>query len=498
MSELSAYELQREANIRANEAQLAALGLAPGGGIVPARAPARPPTKRPKVAKLPPVSERRSSRLDGAKAPDYFIASETAGGAITIGGDKHALQAVKEEVEREATDPLTRFGLEAMPEKEEDLLDGERSAWDALYQVKRAKAAELQIEGYKVCQHRSLCEMVRRVPTSIDELRECWGFGGSGVRVDKYGTLFLDALRPFVDALNDVHAQAREEYVSPDAANYDDDDEEEENAEDAPVAIFSMGSMPTGPQEMLPGEVPAYEALIAATHVRAEAIGERWVWNIAMSRSLCEMVRRVPTSIDELRECWGFGGSGVRVQRHGAFLLAALDPHVAALRVLHASADSESAPLAAEVMSKSKPKRKRGEGDTSNEHGQGGSVEKSSRRQHVRQGDVSDSEQNSSVPRMRRPKIDVLAESHSGRLTRATRASGASWFCSSCTTLNLVEDELCSNAECRLSRKVVGVDTLDGDEKITGKANDAEMSGSAHMAATRRAGSKRRAVASTP
>ena len=40
-----------------------------------------------------------------------------------------------------------------------------------------------------------------------------------------------------------------------------------------------------------------------ATHERAAAIGERWVWNIAMSRSLCEMVRRVPTTIDALREC---------------------------------------------------------------------------------------------------------------------------------------------------------------------------------------------------
>ena len=79
--------------------------------------------------------------------------------------------------------------------------------------------------------------------------------------------------------------------------------------------------------------------------------GESYVWNIAMARSLCEMVRRVPTTLPELRACWGFGGKGLRAQRHGDFLLDALSPHVHDLRTLHAAqaAQALAAPPAASL-----------------------------------------------------------------------------------------------------------------------------------------------------
>jgi hypothetical protein len=57
-----------------------------------------------------------------------------------------------------------------------------------------------------------------------------------------------------------------------------------------------------------------------------------------MSRSLCEMTRRLPASQPQLRACWGFGGSGVRAERHGDFLLDALRPHLPSLRAAHAAA----------------------------------------------------------------------------------------------------------------------------------------------------------------
>ncbi|KOO29498.1 hypothetical protein Ctob_014549 [Chrysochromulina tobinii] len=250
-AELSAYERERLENIARNQAVLASLGLASGGTArLPASGgtarlpPSRPllPPKRRKVEPRPP--ERRSARLvDGAKAPDYYIADESASGKVTVGGtaaDLLASQAM-EEVEE---DPLFRFGLGGMPKSEIELLPCEQVAFEALRDAKRAKASELQIEGYKVAQHQSLCEMVRRCPESIEELRGCWGFGGSGVRVDKYGELFLEALRPHVT-------------------------------------------------DLLPGaEVAAYEALLAATHVRADEIGERYVWNICHVRSLCEMAAK--------------------------------------------------------------------------------------------------------------------------------------------------------------------------------------------------------------
>lgn len=165
--------------------------------------------------------------------------------------------------------------------------------------------------GYKIAQHRSLAEMVRRVPETIDELRSCWGFGGSGVRVEKYGDMFLSALQPHVAQLHAAHAAASAQYTS-----------EVMDSETSEVAVAQAGAaaarrlkalrdrealeeMPRSMADLLPAEVPVYEALIAATHVRAEEIGESYVWNIAQVRSLVEMVRRCPTTMDELRLCWG-------------------------------------------------------------------------------------------------------------------------------------------------------------------------------------------------
>ena len=120
--------------------------------------------------------------------------------------------------------------------------------------------------------------------------------------------------------------------------------EKEEVAAAAEPEGASLDAMPAKKEELSDLERSVFDALIAATHVRAEAIGESWVWNIAQSRSLCEMVRRVPTTMDELRMCWGFGGGGVRAARHGDFLLDALRPYVARLKAVH---DAEHAALAA-------------------------------------------------------------------------------------------------------------------------------------------------------
>jgi hypothetical protein len=370
-AELSAYERERLENIARNQAVLASLGLASGGTArLPASGgtarlpPSRPllPPKRRKVEPRPP--ERRSARLvDGAKAPDYYIADESASGKVTVGGtaaDLLASQAM-EEVEE---DPLFRFGLGGMPKSESELLPCEQVAFEALRDAKRAKASELQIEGYKVAQHQSLCEMVRRCPESIEELRGCWGFGGSGVRVDKYGELFLEALRPHVSALRAAHAAARVEYEAVAAAAAGAAGGEASDAAKAAAAAQARAQaqaqavrdvraarelddeargpeshpMPEKITDLLPGaEVAAYEALLAATHVRADEIGERYVWNICHVRSLCEMVRRCPSTPEELRLCWGFGGKGVRADRHGDFLLAALAPHIDALRQAQAA-----------------------------------------------------------------------------------------------------------------------------------------------------------------
>ena len=476
---LSSYEQQRLDNIASNEAQLLALGLT---SILPKQPNSQPRSKRPKrVPQQTSVPERRSSRVQGGAAPNIYIDTEAPGGAVTVGGNWHALADQREReamlsAERAALkDPLTRFGFGEPPETEEHLLEGaERKAFAALYKVKRAKAQELKIEGYKIAQHRSLCDVVRENPADAASLSTCWGFGGSGVRLQKYGDMFLSALAPHaakVSAQQQAErpeaerraAAARAGAEAPaavpakrslaaagdeDGAEEDDDAplskrrkrasggggggggggghmngsasdawdkvlasmpeaEAEAEAEEDPLAV-----MPEKAEHLLPAEREAYDALVAATHVRAEALGERWVWsvamsraqvsawchsqrpprasfrrvwlaphtkeapligspserlgrcsqampkspilraphrgthltllcftrNIAMSRSLCEMTRRLPASLPQLRACWGFGGSGVRAERHGDFLLDALRPHLPSLRAAHAAA----------------------------------------------------------------------------------------------------------------------------------------------------------------
>lgn len=215
MTDLSAYEQQRLSNIAANEAQLAVLGLS---NILPVAPRSQPRPKRPKREQQTAVPERRSSRVQGAAAPNVYIASETSGGLVRLGGDAKSLELQKERdatiaAERAAhADPLVRFGMGNMPEGEDELLEGaEKKAFAALYTVKRAKAVELKLEGYKIAQHRSLAEAVRRVPTTEEELAACWGFGGSGVRLRKYGEMFLDALRPHADKVRASHEAMRPE-----------------------------------------------------------------------------------------------------------------------------------------------------------------------------------------------------------------------------------------------------------------------------------------------
>lgn len=450
MSDLSAYELQRLENIKNNEAQLKVLGLDTASGLVNARrtTTAQPIKRRKPDPKPPAEPERKSSRLVGAKAPDFYITSESAKGEITVGGDEKALAEARKAAAKAAAtaaDPLTKFGLGGMPENEEELLAGEKAAFTALYEAKREKAKELQIEGYKIAQHRSLAEMVRALPTDLESLRICWGWGGSGVRLDKYGELFLGVLAPHVKSVRACHDEARAECEAREAAKPAAADEEDDSHDgDAEAAITAQAAaakaretqrlrheargsredaMPEKPSDLLAAEKPAFDALVAASHARAEEIGERYVWNIALMRSLCEMVRRVPTSDVELRMCWGFGGKGLRAERHGACLLEALAPHVDSLRDVHGGGmsprreteagggdddDEENVPL---VLRTKRAKM---------------SVKESVKEEEAQRGGATD-DGAVTASRARRlkssPKADVDTAAPSGRTTRATTAN---------------------------------------------------------------------------
>ena len=154
MSDLSPYELQRLENIKRNNAALAALGLT---GPICAQSGGPPPKKKAKKKKKPKPQERRSperptrtsARLRGASAPKYD-------GEKVIGLDDGDAVGTDEEDEEPAID------YEQMPVEPQHLDDAEFEVYVALRAWRLARCRELQTEAYKICQNRTLCELVRR------------------------------------------------------------------------------------------------------------------------------------------------------------------------------------------------------------------------------------------------------------------------------------------------------------------------------------------------
>ena len=84
MEALSDYERKRELNIARNRETLERLGLA-GPPATALQVPKK--VKRKEPAELQRQPERKSSRLEGAKAPDFYIAQETSRGQVSLGGE---------------------------------------------------------------------------------------------------------------------------------------------------------------------------------------------------------------------------------------------------------------------------------------------------------------------------------------------------------------------------------------------------------------------------
>ena len=97
--------------------------------------------------------------------------------------------------------------------------------------------------------------------------------------------------------------------------------------------------------DLILAEHAAFDALKAARlRVWKEALIEKpaaKAFHIASDRQLCQMVRHVPTHLDELRQLGGFGVA--RVEEHGSWLLASLQPFVNELRAAHAELQTLSA-----------------------------------------------------------------------------------------------------------------------------------------------------------
>jgi hypothetical protein len=409
MDHLSAYERERLEQILKNKAVLEGLGL--GGAAM--GLPPRARVKRPPAPPRPPLEPtRRSSRLEGGQAPGVYVAEEGALGAVTLGGNvEHAAEWLRgsgaEKRTLPGSAPADQPPITYMPEGPDDLLPEEQAAFVAVRAAKAAKARELDTAGYNVAQLRALCELVRRTPTTLEGLEECWGFGPA--KCANYGPLFLDTLAPFIPKLREAQeaahvaaarwgeepgktvgntgggedcdvkvaggdrdgtvaaarrrlreategeggAEGRVKDVEEEVMDAEDEEGEDGGPASATRVLDArLGKawaeslpLPTSPDDLFQHEIPAFESLREWKRSRARELGFNDPCVICHNRTLCEVVRLLPSSLEQLLKVWGMGPK--RLAQHGSLMLEALEPLRAGLleaRRRQAGLESSRAP----------------------------------------------------------------------------------------------------------------------------------------------------------
>ena len=376
MAELSAYELERLANIRRNEEKLAFLGLGQGStSLVPKPAAERKPKRPP-----PPAREasRKSARVAALPAPVLYVESELSGRVRLGGADSTLAYKESASAEPESALPVSDEPVEEddAPASEDALYPSERAAYALLREQKNAIARELEIPAYHVAQNRALMSMARRLPESPVELYACWGWGEA--KVGAYGERLLAVLNPLLLGLRAAKAERKaakeaeemgkaEEQASAaaaeraeraqaraDAALFGDDydseevlsaaaDDDDDAASEASVAVGAKEAaeaaaraeaavalvLPLSPEDLHSYERDAFEALLAWKRARAKELGFSDPCVICHNRTLCELVRLLPASLPALQRVWGIGAK--RAMQHGQLMIDALEPFRQAL-----------------------------------------------------------------------------------------------------------------------------------------------------------------------
>ena len=131
--------------------------------------------KRTKPRKISPVarpeSTRRSSRLMRQAAPEVCFVDQRASQEDVDGGESDE---------------------DSLPQTPNDLNPLEKTVYHKLSDWRLAKARSLDSEVYRIAQNRTLCELVRVVPSSNQELLEIWGL--ADVKIAQFGDDILEIL----------------------------------------------------------------------------------------------------------------------------------------------------------------------------------------------------------------------------------------------------------------------------------------------------------------
>ncbi len=161
-SDLSPYEVARLKNIQKNKLKLTELGIETSkpsasqvsrpsnkdytGTTAPRKK--RKARKKCQARKAPRIGTRRSSRLAGLKA-----------------AEDEMLHELKISIEPKLTscDDLQQLvNYDLLPLAPEELDDHEFEIYAAIRKWRLDKKNELAVEPYKICQNRTICELIRR------------------------------------------------------------------------------------------------------------------------------------------------------------------------------------------------------------------------------------------------------------------------------------------------------------------------------------------------
>ena len=195
--DLSPYELLRLTKIRRNADRLAALGL---GSSIATSAGRKAPVarKRPRPKETNKLPARPPTRLS-KRLRDRRVKGNR---------EFNVLDSPAHALDREQDDDVscTTIDYSKMPQEPDQLDDYEFQIYASLRRWRLHRKDELEIEAYKICQNRTLCELIRRARNDqlwgvaasddgkdrssaviADDLVQCWGLGQSKVRADGFG-----------------------------------------------------------------------------------------------------------------------------------------------------------------------------------------------------------------------------------------------------------------------------------------------------------------------
>ena len=187
MSDLSEYEKRRLENIRRNEARLIALGLS------------GPISKQLNLPQNKPKTTQKSAAVNSSDVRKRKRAP-TKNVRVTRSSRRLQQQRQDEQIADavDSSEDDDSIDYESMPVEPQHLDDDEFEVYVSLRAWRLGRCRELEIEPYKVCQNRTLCEITRRRrndPTFCRgdtasavvraQMRQVWGIGPS--KLDSFG-----------------------------------------------------------------------------------------------------------------------------------------------------------------------------------------------------------------------------------------------------------------------------------------------------------------------